>query len=149
MVDLTVGLPWSTDEFTAKALNCEHLMDSLQGLQADVYDNVFETLTRGPAHMEAKRLATLAHYESFAKRQESDERRLHDAAPAHGKPILGDKKLLLFRTMLRDAQWRDESLTHHMLTGFRVTGALPASNKLQPLWRPATCSVEELMKKSR
>ncbi|CAE7775427.1 unnamed protein product [Symbiodinium sp. CCMP2592] len=65
------------------------------------------------------------------------------------REIMGNKKLLLFKQMLKDAGVPDERLFEDMVQGFRLTGPLEPSGLFPPKYKPAVISVDELRRTSQ
>ena len=129
------GIPWTQEQFLAKAKTLQHPADSAAGLGIDTYQNIFWALTVGPSEVKRFRTSQLEALILRSKQLEEEEQVLHTSLPHDSETILKDKKILLFAELLSNMGHKDVSLPERIINGFQLSGLLEPSGvfeKRQP-----------------
>ena len=96
------------------------------------------------------RRAALRHWRSRADRLHERELRLHEQMHPDVAKVMDGKRLLLMKEMLLSVGFeRTDALIKHLVSGFPLAGAFPATGVLPPAARPAALSVEDLWRTAR
>ncbi len=76
----------------------------------------------------------------------NDEKILHDELQDLPRHVLRCKRILLFKTLLDEANWRDRDLIYDICRGMLVVGQVPRSTIFPAKHSPASKSVEDLLR---
>jgi len=128
-----VGMPWTTREFTAKAQELKHPFDKDPTLPPSVASVIFTIATKGWQHVAKLRRDTLQHYTSRAQELSEPERKLHQQLHPDVEQVVSNKRILLFKEMLRDIGYDDMAVVDLLVQGIKVVGELDRVG----IWRPA------------
>ncbi|CAE7799781.1 unnamed protein product [Symbiodinium sp. CCMP2592] len=143
------GVYHTPDEFLNAALKVTHPFDSAVSIDGPNLRAIAFTLEHGVKAVQQRRMEVLEHYRALEHSLRSDEEALKQAMDPTVREIMGNKKLLLFKQMLKDAGVPDERLFEDMVQGFRLTGPLVPSGLFPPKYKPAVISVDELRRTSQ
>ena len=143
---IVAGLPWSPREFVERAEQLVHPFDEDSPLDESILRTMFGNLVRGPQAVVRHRKGVLAHYERCVRSQEAA---LKDKMDPLVRDVVGDKKILLFRGMLRDVGHPGVDLAADIAAGFPLLGDLGMSGVFKKCDRPALLSAKELMTGAR
>ncbi|CAE7255625.1 unnamed protein product [Symbiodinium sp. CCMP2592] len=143
------GVYHTPDEFLNAALKVTHPFDSAVSIDGPNLRAIAFALEHGVKAVQQRRMEVLEHYRALEHSLRSDEEALKQAMDPTVREIMGNKKLLLFKQMLKDAGVPDERLFEDMVQGFRLTGPLEPSGLFPPKYKPAVISVDELRRTSQ
>ncbi|CAE7836634.1 unnamed protein product [Symbiodinium sp. CCMP2592] len=121
------GVYHTPDEFLHAALKVTHPFDSAVSIDGPNLRAIAFALEHGVKAVQQKRMEVLDHYRALERSLRADEAALKQAMDPTAREIMGSKKLLLFKQMLKDAGVPDERLFEDMVQGFRLTGPLEPS----------------------
>ena len=149
--DVFCGIPWEAEAFIAAAKLVQHPVDSFSVLSPKCLNNLFMTLTKGSEWMENARTANLQHYGRLAGTLIGQERSLHEALPEEFRPVLRQKKVLIFKRMLQDTAFPDMGVVDRLLSGFALTGRLEDTGHFEKVLpkNKSPLSLQDLMKTSK
>ena len=77
-----------------------------------------------PTELINLRSNALKHYEVRAKHLSDMEKALHSSMPRHVEGVVKDKRILLFKEMLRDIDHDDQEVVNLLINGVKVVGCL-------------------------
>ena len=97
-----------------------------------------------PARLIQNRMDVLKHYENRAKHLDNMERNLHRSLPRHTEQVVKDKRILLFKEMLRDIGYDDQPVADLLVNGVQVVGCLERFSIWPPADNGTTCTVAEV-----
>ena len=141
---ILVGIFASVVDFTTAASACDHPFDCA-ACPRPVLEALPFRMTSSTSHVVSFRREVMCHWRSRARALESREAALHAAMHPAVECIMRNKKLLLFKEMLREISFeKADDLVHFMTTGFPLVGQFPATGVLPPATRAAAQSVEDL-----
>ena len=122
-----VGIPWSIDEFIAKALHAQHPRLIVDGIPKEIHASI-DCMVSSPLHSRmAERSETLRRWLSRALSLKEDEDSLKSELPDHCRRVLYKKRLLLFGELLAEVDHPDTAIASQMAGGFDLVGRIPAS----------------------
>ena len=133
-VQVQVALPWTKEAFLDKAKELEHPVDCLS-LHEQAYDNIVWTVTNSREQVISFRDGQIRKLERWAVEFSKAEMRLHDNLRPEFKPILANKKFLVFNKLLKEIGHSDTNVVHRMMSGFQLSGCLEQSGvfrKIEP-----------------
>ena len=145
----TYGVFFSEEEFIEKVSHLQHPFDAPLPLDESNIEAMRFILSHSPSEVAAFRNERLRFYIEQAKSLSEAERKLHLDMDADLRPVLKNKRLLLFKQMLEDAGVGDESLFYDMVHGFRLIGDLNPSGQFESRWKPASLSSSQLAETSK
>ena len=76
-----------------------------------------------PTEVEDLRSHVLRHYEVRAQHLNDMEKSLHSSMPRHVERVVRNKRILLFKEMLRDIDSDDQEVVSLLTSGVKVGGA--------------------------
>ena len=141
---LVLGVYHTKEEFVAKAIVCNHPMDSLFGLSDPLIKTMFEALTLGPAHVADKRALLVKKLSHRAIELDKEEKRLHADMPLEVARVLKGKRLLLLQEVAESLDWPDSAVFTELKAGFDLVGDFPHTGVFVNDLRPKTLSVPQL-----
>ena len=80
--------------------------------------------TKGPEKLALDRKKTLEYYAGRATELEAEEKELHSMLPEDVNKVVKDKRILLFKEMLRDISYDDMDVVNIIKLGIRIVGLL-------------------------
>ena len=141
---LSVGLPYSPEDFVRAASKCEHPFDS-QWLSDPLRDMIFAKMSTPISGVVAQRRAAIAFWHRRAQDLEPRETTLHKAMSADLAAVLFSKKILVFKEMLAKIDFPNFSLLiDFFASGFPVTGSFPVTGIFPPKDRKEDISLDDL-----
>ena len=121
------GIPWSIDEFMAKALYVRHPRLLVNGIPKEIHASI-EHMVSSPSHsLMAERSETLRRWLARALSLKEDEDNLKSELPDHCRRVLYKKRLLLFGELLAEVGHPDTAIASQMAGGFDLVGRIPMS----------------------
>ena len=141
---LTVSIPLQPLEFVKKAVLAGH-PKNLFAKTSDLFlAAIRDTFVEHPEKVQKKRANFMKKWLRRALELQPEEKRLRDSMPPYIAKILKGKKLLLFREILLDFGYPDESLVQNIIEGFALTGWAEPSNFFRPHVRPPSIDLKQL-----
>ena len=141
---LTVSIPLQPLEFVKQAVSAGH-PKNLFAKTSDLFlAAIRDTFVEHPEKLQRKRASFMKKWLKRALELQPEEKRLHDSMPPYIAKILKGKKLLLFREILLDLGYPDESLVQNIIDGFALTGWAEPSNVFRPHVRPPSIHLKQL-----
>ena len=141
----SIGVWWGKVEFINEAKKLEHPMDSETILPQRVANAIYNLAVMGPSAVIEKRRATLEWYRNRSAELQKEEEVLHKYMNAEVERVVHNKRVLLFREMLRDIAYDDMSVIELLIGGVKITGLL----KTVGIWKPSgekhpKCSIDDV-----
>ena len=128
---IRIGESWSPMEFIERAKGLEHPFNARVKLPPQQAKALYEAATLGPSALARKRTSTLEWYRGLAEELAPAEARLHAELHAEVETVVADKRILLFKAMLKDINYDDLEVADLLVTGVKLIGELPAL----PFWQ--------------
>ena len=94
---ITVGVPWTPEEFVAKACSSTHPGNLVSGVPTVLTEVIRKNAAEGPSSLGQSRTATLRHWASRARELSREESDFKSGLPSHCRKVLANKKLCLFK----------------------------------------------------
>ena len=140
----TIGVHRSPEEFVATALEAKHPGFEADQLPEPMQEAVEFCTSHPEDHVAKTRSEMLRNMISEAETLSRQENDLKNSMSDRRKNVLMKKRLLLFKSLLKQAHSPDESLVDDMCTGFDLTGKLPVSGQFQSKYKPANIPPQAL-----
>ena len=143
---LVFGVFHTKEEFVHAALQCEHPMDKLFGLDDLVIRCLFQCLTQGPEVIARDRIAFFTKWSARAAQLKEQEVSLHKSLPKDVAAVLKGKNLLLLEEMAASVGWADTKVYRRCwkLEERSSAGqgkAVPEAGSDEPAWGPLLLSI--------
>lgn len=140
----TFGVFFSEEEFIEKVSELSHPFDVPLPLDESNIAAMNFILSHSASEVASYRSNLLRHYLSQAKALDLEEKKVHAGMHRDLRPVLKNKRLLLFKEMLNDAGVCDEKLYKDMTEGFKLVGDINPSGQFNSQWKPAMLSSDQL-----
>ena len=140
----TIGIHRSPEEFVATALAAKHPGFASDRLPAPMQEAVEFCASHSEDYVARTRSEVLRAMINSAKELKEQENRLKADMTERRRDVLKNKRLLLFKSLLEQAESPDLSLVDDMTAGFDLTGKLPASNQFSLKYKPACIPPQSL-----
>ncbi len=148
--EIHVTIPWSPTQFIDEASKIVHPFLSFQTARELPLRSIFSTLTVGPSATVHHWKLTLLKWRLKAKQLEQQERALRMKLHPWVSQVLGNKKLLLFRTLLQESGFPNANGLFELLSaGVPMFGPFPETGIFPKVTREATKTLEQLAASSR
>ena len=141
---ITVGVPWTPEEFVAKACSSTHPGNLVSGVPTVLTEVIRKNAAEGPSSLGQSRTATLRRWASRARELSREESDFKSGLPSHCRKVLANKKLCLFKELLAECGHGDTTLVDEASQGFRLSGAIPDSHIFKAKRTTASMSTTEL-----
>ena len=125
---ITTGIPWSPEEFVAKACSSAHPGNIVSGIPSALQEVIRKNASDSPASHGQFRTAALRPWASRARELHQEETDYKSGLPPHCQQVLLRKKLCLFKELLSECGHGDTTLVDEASQGFRLSGAIPDSH---------------------
>ena len=145
---ITVGIPWTPEEFVAKACSSTHPGNLVSGVPTVLTEVIRKNAAESPSSLGQSRTATLRHWASRARELSREESDFKSGLPSHCRKVLANKKLCLFKELLSECGHGDTTLVDEASQGFRLSGAIPDSHIFKAKRTTASMSTTELQSTS-
>ena len=145
---ITVGIPWTPEEFVAKACSSTHPGNLVSGVPTVLTEVIRKNAAESPSSLGQSRTATLRHWASRARELSCEESYFKSGLPSHCRKVLANKKLCLFKELLSECGHGDTTLVDEASQGFRLSGAIPDSHIFKAKRTTALMSTAELQSTS-
>ena len=139
-----VGIPRAPEDFLREAVSKGHPRNLIARIPEAVRDAI-ENLLHQPLHKRLDRRAQF--FRKWLKRSlelKSQEEDLHAQMPLHFRRVLKGKKLLLWREILVDLQYKDVGVIDDVIKGFSLTGWAPKTGVFERWVRKPEYSLDHL-----
>ena len=140
----TIGIHRSPDEFVKTALEAKHPGFESDQLPLPMQEAVAFCSTHSEEYVAKTRSEVLRTMINEARSLAEQENELKSNMSKRRSTVLAKKRLLLFKSLLKQAESPDDSLVVDMSTGFDLTGKLPASNQFSSKYKPANIPPQAL-----
>ena len=141
--NITIGVHRSPESFVNEAIKIGH-PTRMHSFFPDEITKVVDLFLRNKQNVAMSRTEEIKRWIQMAQDLASQERELKEGMSERKRTVLKDKKLVLFRTLLMEAEHEDTDLVEQLTKGFDLTGMLPESKVFGRKVRPATMSCQEL-----
>ena len=139
-----IGVYRTPEQFVSDAVKVGHPTQLSSLLPAEIREAVRKIHRVGEANVAKERTATLRRWVGMAADHEAAEEEFKRSLPKFRKDVLESKRLLLFRSLLREVGHEDDELVADIARGFDLTGKLPRSNVFVRRFRPAEQTESQL-----
>ena len=139
------GVPWSLEEFLSKALESGHP----RTLEAAIPQVLKEAILQHKSWTQEKiakaRAVFFAKWLKVAQDLQAEEFKLKEGMSKERRRILQPKRLLVWRAMLKEANYPDIDVVDETIKGTDLVGEAPATGIFNTKFRPAKRTVEDLV----
>ena len=139
-----VGVPSSPEDFVQRAVAACHPKELIRHNSKLVSTAVKSNFVDPPESLTRARNAFFEKWEKRAQALEPLERAANVKRPAHLRPLLENKRVLLLGEILHDLNYPDRCLARDIEWGFALHGWLPNTGVFEPCVRKPTFSLETL-----
>ena len=144
-----VGTRRTPEEFLNQARQAGHPYRQFDGVTDDIKKALFNILILGPVGLGKHREKALTHIKCKILELEPEEKLLHEGLPPHLKKLLSLKKILAFKSLLRETGFADWKIVDEIMEGFDVVGKANSSGLLPKRLVPATITSNQLKVSSK
>ena len=141
---ITVGIPWTPEEFVTKACGANHPGNIVTGIPSLLQEVIQKNASESPASLGQFRTASLRKWAARARDLNQDELDYRCSMPSHCQRVLSSKRLCLFKEILDTCGHGDVTLVDEVSQGFRLSGAIPDSHVFRAKRTTASMSTDEL-----
>ena len=141
---ITIGIPWTPEEFVAKACSSAHPGNIVSGVPTVLQEVIQKNAAESPASLGQFRTAALRHWASRARELSREESDYKSGLPPHCRQVLSKNKMCLFKELLSECGHGDTTLVDEASQGFRLSGAIPDSHIFKAKRTTASMSTTEL-----
>ena len=120
-----IGVPREPLDFVKEAVEKGHPRDLLARVTPLAQELVDEMVHKTAALRTLRRTSFLKHWLRRSLELKQEEKQLHQSLPDHAGPILGKKRLVLFKEMLKSLSYPDHAIADDIVKGFALTGWAP------------------------
>ena len=139
-----IGVWRDPEEFLLESCHIMHPFDLFPSVPDNMRRSVFLRLTRGCVHFARSQLVSLQRLRDIDHSMRMEEAGLRAGMHQQVKNILGQKSVMLFGKLCKDAGWGDATLSQDMSEGFPLVGTMRQSGMFERRTVPASLSLEEL-----
>ena len=122
------AVPRTVETFLEKAKSVKHPIDSFTNLEADIYSNIFWTLTEGADAVIKFREDQINKLISVEASSKVSEQHIHNKLPEEFRRPLESKNFLVHKFLFRQIKHKDDKLLGRLTAGFQMSGTLENSN---------------------
>ena len=145
---ITIGLPWTPDQFVEQAKVLGHPSDDMPKLPLHIAKAIIKIAQLGPSCLKADLKATMARYEREVSKLRAAEAKLHEEFNPEVESIVAQKRVLLFKKMLTDIRYDDMEVVHLIGSGIRITGEAPKTGIWRSQYKGGQVDVRQLWEKA-
>ena len=147
---VTIGVPWSCEEFLQSALMVAHPFTWDTAAQDEIKVAIFRILTTGAEAVARDRARWLQKWSRRAEQLEAAEQKLRQHAHKDIARSLEAKRPLLFREMLIEAGFpKAKELSDMLVTGVPMFGEFPSTGVFPEHAHEATKSVDDVFRAAK
>ena len=143
------GVPFTAEEFITEAAKAGH-PKAFQNFAPTVLDEAVKSNFSANAVFDimSRRAKWFKKWLSRASDLKSQEQALKMNMVEHQREILKPKRILLWKEMLKEANYSDPGVVDEMIAGVSLTGDIPPTGIFDPCFKPAEMSVQKLRERS-
>ena len=142
--EVEFGIPWTYQEFIAKAAGLSHPGHFLDGVHPVLRRHLEKLRSEGYAGMAQTRTAAMRKWIMRAQELKCLGEDGKEGSPEHVKKILGKKNLKLLSEMIAETSSTDTQLPSHIAKGFDLMGEIPAGGEFNDKQTYATLLPEQV-----
>ena len=139
-----VGVPSDPDQFIERAIAAGHPRSLDQYIDPQVKNMMHANFIAEPAELAKERVAFFKKYIKRASELQPEEERLRGKMPPHVRELVGNKRLVLWKEILRDFGYPDETLIDDIASGFKLSDWMPKSNVFKTRTKRPSMSMDTL-----
>ena len=143
------GIPHTPLEFVKEAVKAGHPRNLGAVLPQVLKEAVEVNATTSPEDMAKERTEWFKRWSERARELNRDEADLKNSMPKHRRHVVCQKRLLLWRDMLRRYHYPDLDVFDLMANGVHLAGQIPPSSVFPAWFEPAQMTVAQLELESR
>ena len=117
---IELGIPWTTEEFTDLARQCEHPFDKEIRVPPAVAKAMSTIARAGPSGLKKKREETIAYWKVRTAELEKQEKELKERLDPEVARVVKPKAILLFAEMLKSIRYDDMAVVDLLTTGIKA-----------------------------
>ena len=144
-----VGIPWTPDEFLQAAKSAEHPRNLLSGIPLSLRQTIDHCMSVSDEDIGRTRCAEMRRWLSTAKDLRAEEDELKSNLPEHCAQVLKDKRLCLFRELLKQSGFTDTGFADQMCVGFKLSGPINPSSSFRKKRTSASMTVSDLKQSAK
>ena len=139
------GLPWSPEEFLSKALEAGHPRTLEAAIPPVLKEAILQHKSLTQEKIAKARAVFFAKWLKVAQDMQAEELKLKEGMSKERRKILQPKRLLVWRAMLKEANYPDMDVVDETIKGTDLVGEAPATGIFNIKFRPAKRTVEDLV----
>ena len=143
---VSIGIPWTEDEFMEQATRISHPFDWEVSLPPKIAAVISHITQAGPSNIKRYRLEQLAYWRQREMALAGKEQELHARLHPDVEAVVASKRILLFQEMLAAIQYDDLAVVDLLITGVQVIGTLGRVGIWKPEDKAALISQATLLK---
>ena len=146
---IQIGIPRELEDFIKEAVKAGHPRDMLSLHKKGHAQRVAQAVLTSFEDRKAKSSQALARWQKQASELAAANAKLLEQKPAYLQRVLGDKNVLLWKSILQDnSSFPDQGLWKDLLDGFRITGWMSDTGIFTRRLKPPTVGLKELLAQS-
>ena len=145
---IQIGIPREPEDFIREAVKAGHPRDMLSFHKRGHAQRVAQAVLVSFDDRKIKASRSLERWARQSNDLEAANCELMQHKPAYLRRVLGDKNVLLWKSILDDNAFPDKQLWEDLHKGFRITGWMPDTGIFTRRLKPPTSSLEELLAQS-
>ena len=126
-----VGIGWSVSEFTNASTKVMHPYDVPVVVPKVVAKALWQSAVQGPEATIRKRQEVVERYREISRNLQANEQQVHSKLHPDVEAVVQEKKILIFKRLLRDCHFDDPGVADLLVTGVKLIGQLSPL----PFWR--------------
>ena len=142
---IQIGIPREPEDFIKEAVKAGHPRDMLSLRKKGHAQRVAQAVLMSFDDRNAKSSQALERWRRQAEELAAANADLMKQKPAYLQRVLGDKNVLLWKSILQDNAFPDQQLWEDLHGGFRITGWMPDTGIFTRRLKPPTASLKELL----
>ena len=145
---IQIGIPREPEDFIKEAVKAGHPRDMLSFHKKRHAQRVAQSVLVSSDDREIKSNQALGRWRRQADELAAANAALMKQKPAYLQRVLGNKNVLLWRSILQDNAFPDQHLWEDLHQGFRITGWMPDTGIFTRRLKPPTSGLKELLAQS-
>ena len=139
------GVPWSPEEFLSKALEAGHPRTLEAAIPHVLKEAILQHKSCTQEEIAKARAVFFAKWLKVAQDLQAEELKLKEGMSKERRRILQPKRLLVWRAMLKEADYPDTDVVDETIKGTELVGEAPATGIFNIKFRSAKRTVEDLV----